>query len=46
MLTKRHPWSRGDMDRYGHSIRDGTEFDRDLSTDIRAWHFRSLKEAR
>lgn len=46
MLTEKHPWSRGDMDRYGRSIRDGTEFDRELATDIRAWHFHLLDEVK
>lgn len=46
MLTEKHPWSRGDMDRYGRSIRDGTEFDRGLATDIRVWHFRLLDDVK
>ncbi|MDN6437948.1 MAG: hypothetical protein L0K27_00595 [Corynebacterium nuruki] len=45
MLTEKHPWSRGDMDRYGRSIRDGTEFDRELATDILLWNSELAREA-
>lgn len=39
------PFAGRGRDRYGRSIRDGTEFDRELAADIRAWHFRLARSA-
>lgn len=45
MLTEKYPWSRGDMDRYGRAVRDGTEFDKELARAIYTWNARLAREA-